>query len=291
MRVAFCGMGRMGRGMAASLVAAGHEVRAWNRTPGKAPAGARECSSVREAASGAEVAVPMLADDAAVESVSRELFAVLSPGSVHCGMSTISLQLSRSLASEHRQRGQAYVAAPVFGRPEAAEAKKLWILAAGASEAVQRCQPLFEAMGQGTVALGDAPEHASLAKICGNFIIASLIETFGEVFALGEKAGIDPGTLSTTLARVLFANAPIPAGYAARVAATEFEPAAFAMPLGLKDVSLALGAAGELRVPLPLGSLLRDHFLESLAKGRESWDWGGIAAVLREAAGLPPRHG
>jgi 3-hydroxyisobutyrate dehydrogenase-like beta-hydroxyacid dehydrogenase len=261
-------MGRMGRAMAANLLAAGHEVRAWNRTPGKAPPGAREFTSVREAAAGVEVAITMLADDAAVEGVSRDLFEALPAGSVHCGMSTISVRLSRRLAEQHGQRGQRYLAAPVFGRPEAAQAKKLWIVAAGDAEALRKCQPLFEAMGQGTVPVGGVPEHASLTKICGNFMIASLIEIFGEAFALGEKAGMDPQEMSATLTRIIFAGAPIAMGYAARVTSTQFEPAAFAMALGLKDVSLALSASDDFKAPLPVASLLRDHFLESLAKGR-----------------------
>jgi 3-hydroxyisobutyrate dehydrogenase-like beta-hydroxyacid dehydrogenase len=291
MRVAFYGLGRMGRPMAANLVAAGHEVFAWNRTPGKAPPGARECGSVREAASGAEVAITMLADDVAVETIARDLLGALGSGAVHCGMSTISVQLSRKLAQEHAQRGQRYVAAPVFGRPEAAAARKLWIVPAGEKDAMERCQPLFDALGQGTLPMGEVPEHASLTKLCGNFVIASLIEMFGEAFAVGEKAGLDPSRLAETLVKILFAGAPIPSGYASRVARTEFEPAGFAMALGLKDVSLALKAGEELKAPLPLASLLRDHFLASLARGRESWDWGGMAAVLREEAGLPPRRG
>jgi 3-hydroxyisobutyrate dehydrogenase-like beta-hydroxyacid dehydrogenase len=291
MRVAFCGLGQMGRGMAANLAAAGHEVHGWNRTKGKAPAGTREAASVREAAADAEVAITMLADDAAVEGVSRELVASLPRGAIHCGMSTISAQLSRRLLREHEENGQGYVAAPVYGRPEAAAAKKLFIVTGGRRDLLARCKPLFDAMGQGIVEMGEAPEHASLTKICGNFVIASMIEMFGEAFALAEKAGLDPQKLSAALSRILFADAPIPAGYAARVTATQFEPAAFAMPLGFKDVSLALKAADELRVPLPLASLLRDHFLASLAKGREKWDWGGMAAVIREEAGLPPRRG
>ncbi|MGZ6124491.1 MAG: NAD(P)-dependent oxidoreductase, partial [Myxococcales bacterium] len=238
----------------------------------------------------AEVAITMLADDDAVEGVSRELLAALPQGAIHCGMSTISLKLSRKLAREHADRGQVYVAAPVYGRPEAAAARKLFIVTGGGRAALARCKPLFAAMGQGIVEMGDVPEHAALLKICGNFLIASLIEMFGEAFTLGEKAGMDPERLSAALSRILFADAPIPAGYAARVTATQFEPAAFAMPLGLKDVSLALEASAELRAPLPLASLLRDHFLASLAKGREKWDWGGMAAVIREAAGLEPRR-
>jgi len=291
MRVAFCGLGQMGRGMAANLAAAGHEVRAWNRTRGKAPAGVREVSSIADSASGAEVAITMLADDPAVESVSRELFTSLPKGAIHCGMSTISAQLSRRLAREHEERGQSYVAAPVYGRPEAAAAELEVAAQLGKREPLARCKPLFEAMGQGIVEMGETPEHAALTKICGNFVIASMIEMFGEAFALAEKAGLDPQKLAASLCRILFADAPIPSGYAARVTATQFEPAAFAMPLGLKDVSLALKASEELKAPLPLASLLRDHFLASLAKGRENWDWGGMAAVAREAAGLPPRRG
>ena len=291
MRVAFCGLGRMGRAMAGNLVAVGHEVRTWNRTPGRSPPGARECPSASEAASGVEVAITMLADDAAVESVSRELFAALPSVGVHCGMSTISVQLSRLLSQEHASRGQRYVAAPVFGRPEAAEAKKLWIVPAGDGEALARCKPLFDALGQGTFPMGEAPERASLAKLCGNFVIASLIEMLGEALTLAEKGGLDPARLAEALGKIIFAGAPIASGYASRIAATQFEPAGFSMPLGLKDVSLAMKASEELRAPLPLASLVRDHFLASLAKGRQQWDWAGIAAVSREESGLPPRRG
>jgi 3-hydroxyisobutyrate dehydrogenase-like beta-hydroxyacid dehydrogenase len=145
-------------------------------------------------------------------------------------------------------------------------------------------------MGQGVIAAGATPEHASVVKLCGNFVIASLIEMFGEALALGEKAGIDAAQLADTLTKILFAGAPIPTGYAQRIATTQFEPAAFALPLGLKDVTLALKAGEELKVPLPLASLLRDHFLASLAKGRADWDWGGMAALLRESAGLSPKR-
>jgi 3-hydroxyisobutyrate dehydrogenase-like beta-hydroxyacid dehydrogenase len=289
MLVGHCGLGRMGRPMAANLAAAGHSVRVWNRTRGKAPEGAVECGTPAEAAEGASIVVSMLADDTAVQAVvlgEHGLLKGMRPGAIHCGMSTISMQLSQRLADAHKAAGQRYVAAPVFGRPDAAEARKLWIVAGG--EAVEECKPLFDALGQGVFPLALAPQ-ASLTKLCGNFFIAGLIEMFGEAFALAEKAGMDASRLSETLAKILFANAPIAVGYGSRIAATQFEPAGFAMPLGLKDVKLALKAAEELQVSLPLASLLRDHFLESLAKGREKWDWGGMSAVLRESAGLPPR--
>lgn len=284
MIVAFCGMGKMGRAMAANLVREDFGVRAWNRTPGKAPPGAVECRTPREAAAGADLVLSMLADDAAVEAVVFGADGLAGTGALHCGMSTISLQLSRRLA-----QSPGFVAAPVFGRPDAAEARKLWICAGGAPDDVARCKPVFDALGQGVYPMGTAPQ-ASLTKLCGNFLLAMMIEGFGEAFALGEKGGMDPSLLSGTLVKILFAGAPIPTGYAGRIARTEFEPAGFAMPLGLKDVSLALKAAVELRVPMPLALLAQDHLLQSLAKGRESWDFAGMAAVIREAAGLPPRR-
>jgi 3-hydroxyisobutyrate dehydrogenase-like beta-hydroxyacid dehydrogenase len=279
--------------MAENLVTAGFAVRAWNRTPGKAPKGAVECRTPREAAQGARFAITMLADDKAVTDTvfgDAGLIAGLGEGAIHVGMSTISVALSRRLSEEHPKAGQRFVAAPVFGRPDAAAARKLWIVPGGAPDDVAACKPLFDALGQGTFPM-KTPPHASLTKLCGNFMIASLIEMFGEAFALGEKAGLQPASLADALVSILFAGAPLAKGYAGRIASTEFEPAGFAMPLGLKDVSLALEAARELRVPLPLASLLRDHFLASLARGREGWDWGGMAGVIRENAGLPPKKG
>lgn len=282
----------MGSPIAKNLALAGFEVRAWNRTHGKAPEGVREVDTPREAAQGARIVVTMLADDAAVQSVvlgENGLLAAMRDGAVHVGMSTISTQLSQRLYDAHKAAKQHFVAAPVFGRPEAAEAKKLWIIPGGDDTAVAMCQPLFASIGQGTFPAGTA-QQASLSKLCGNFIIASMIEMFGEVFALADKAGADAPKLAATLSQILFAGAPIPSGYASRIAATQFEPAGFAMPLGHKDVSLALKSAEQLRVPMPLATLLKNHLLESLAKGREGWDWAGFSAVLRESAGLPAKR-
>ena len=293
MNVAFIGLGNMGRPMAKNLLAAGFTLRVWNRTAGKAPEGAHEAGSPREAANTAQVAITMLADDAAVQAVmlgETGLLAGLRPGGIHVGMSTVSSQLSARLADAHKAAGQRFVAAPVFGRPDAADKKLLWILPGGDEDAIAECMPIFAALGQGTFPAGTAPQ-ASLAKLAGNFMLASLIEMFGEAYTLAEKGGLDPVKLAETFATVLFANAPIPKGYSARVASTQFVPAGFALPLGLKDVTLALKAADELRVPMPLGSLVRDHLLAALARGRESFDWGGMASVIREAAGLPPTRG
>ncbi len=290
--VGFLGLGSMGRPMAANLVAAGFTVRAWNRTRGKVPEGAAECDSPRAAATGARIVISMLADDAAVQAVTlgeSGLLAGLREGGIHLGMSTISTALSQRLFEAHKAARQHFVAAPVFGRPEAAAARKLRIIPGGDEAAVSHCKPLFDALGEGTFPMGTAVQ-ASLAKLCGNFMIAALIESCGEAFALAEKSGMDPVRLSETLTKILFANAPLPAGYAGRIAATQFEPAGFVMPLAFKDVSLVIRAAEDLRVPMPLASLIKNNIVAALANGRDKWDWGGLVSSVREAAGLPPRR-
>lgn len=287
--IGFLGLGNMGRPMAKNLVAAGYTVRAWNRTPGKAPPGVQEAGSPREAVAGAHLAVSMLSDDTAVQAVmlgDNGVLAGLKAGGIHVGMSTISTALSARLAEAHRAAKQHFVAAPVLGRPDAAEKKLLWILPGGDDTAVAECMPLFAALGQGTFPMGGAPQ-ASLAKLVANFMIAAHIEMLGEGLTLAEKGGLDPMKLLLMLGGSVFGS-PVFKNYGARVAATEFEPAGFSLPLGLKDIQLALKSGEELRVPLPLAAVARDHALATLARGRERYDFSGLSSAIREAAGLGP---
>ncbi|MGE5231748.1 MAG: NAD(P)-dependent oxidoreductase [Deltaproteobacteria bacterium] len=292
--LSFIGLGAMGLPMARNLVQAGFDVRVWNRTPAKTREvpGARPAPTPAAAADGAEFAVSMLADDAAVEAAALGpdgILAGLRRGAIHVGASTISVALCRRLADAHAEKGVGYVAAPVFGRPDAAAAKQLWIVPGGAPGDVERCAAVFAALGQGTFPMGSAPQ-ASLAKLLGNFMIASTIEMLGESLALAEKAGLDPSRLLGMLTGTLF-GAPVVKRYGQLVADTAFEPAGFQLALGLKDVNLALGAGEELRVPLPLASLVRERMLTALARGRERFDWSGFASAIREAAGLEPVRG
>ncbi|MFG1420119.1 NAD(P)-dependent oxidoreductase [Roseixanthobacter liquoris] len=290
MKVGFIGLGRMGEAMAANLLKAGHEVSVYNRSPAKADAlvaaGAVRAASIAEACRG-EAVLTMLADDAAVESVVLGAGAIresLPKGALHVSHSTISAALSERLAKAHAQAGQAYVAAPVFGRPDVAAAGKLFVVAGGAPDDVARCAPLFEAMGQRTFALSEKPEAANVVKLSGNFLIASVIEALGEAMALVGKAGIDKSEYLDLLTSTLF-GAPVYRTYGALIAEERFSPAGFAAPLGLKDVSLALAAGEALRVPLPLASLLRDRFLALLAQGGADLDWSAVSSLALRDSG------
>jgi len=294
MKVGFIGLGRMGAGMAANLLKAGHEVTVYNRTPGKRQAlveqGAHAAARVAEACRG-DAVITMLADDDALESVvfgDKGVIGSLGQGAIHLCMSTISVALSARLAAAHANAGQRFVAAPVFGRPEAAAAAKLFIVAAGAPDAVDACLPLFEALGQKTFSVGDKPQAANLVKLSGNFLLASMIEALGEAMALVGKAGIDRRQYLELLTSTLF-TAPVYKTYGGLIAEEKFEPAGFAAPLGYKDIRLTLAAAESLRVPMPLASLLRDRFLTLLAQGGEALDWSAIGHLAAKDAGQVDR--
>ena len=291
MRAGFIGLGHMGAGMAANLAKAGHAVAVYNRSPDKAAPltelGATAAKTVAEACRG-DAVMTMLADDHAVEGVAfgeAGIVAALAPDAVHISCSTISVELSRRLTQAHAQAGQRFVAAPVFGRPDAAAAAKLFVVAGGAPEAVARIQPLLDAIGQRTFVMSDRPEAANLVKLSGNFLIAAVIESLGEAMALVEKGGVDPHAYLDLLTSTLF-SAPVYRTYGGLIADGRFEPAGFAAPLGYKDIRLALAAAGDLRVPLPLGSLLRDRFLALLARGGETLDWSASGELAAKDAGL-----
>jgi len=290
MRAGFIGLGRMGAGMAANLVKAGHEITVYNRSPAKmAPLielGATAAKNVADACGG-EAVITMLADDQAVESVifgEGGIVAALTPGAVHVSCSTISVALSRRLAQAHADAGQHFVAAPVFGRPDAAAAAKLFVMAGGAPDAVERSRPLLDAIGQQTFLMSERPDAANLVKLSGNFLIAAVIESLGEAMALVGKGGVDLHTYLDLLTSTLF-SAPVYRTYGGLVADRRFEPAGFAAPLGYKDIRLALAAADDLRVPLPLASLLRDRFITLLANGGDTLDWSAIGQLAAKDAG------
>ncbi len=292
MKVGFIGLGHMGSGMAANLLRAGHELTVYNRSADKRRAlvelGAREAATVADACAG-EVVITMLADDSALRRVALGDDGIvdrLRQGATHISMSTVSVELTRDLTQAHQQAAQKFVAAPVFGRPEMAAAAKLFIVAAGATDALGICQPLFDSMGQRTFPFGTEPAAASLVKLAGNFMIAATIETLGEALTLVGKGGIEPGAFVDLLTSTLF-PAPAYRTYGALIAESKFQPAGFAAPLGHKDVRLLLAASESLRVPMPIGSLLNERFLRLLAQGGENLDWSAISHLAAADAGLP----
>ncbi len=296
MRIGFLGLGNMGRAMAGNLIRAGHEMVVYNRSRNAADALAKEGAHVADTpaqAAGQEVVITMLADDHAVESVVLGLHGVLEGmqrGGLHISMSTISPDLSRRLAATHQERGLQYVAAPVFGRPEAAAAAKLFIVAAGKNEALAKAKPVFEVLGQRTFQVGERPEDANYIKLSGNFLITCVLESLGEVFAVARKAEIDPKTVFEVLSGTLF-GAPIYNTYGPRMIDEKFSPAGFKMPLGLKDVRLMMQAAEELSVPMPFASVVRDRFLSAIANGHGDLDWSALALMVAQSAGLSPMSG
>jgi 3-hydroxyisobutyrate dehydrogenase-like beta-hydroxyacid dehydrogenase len=291
-KVAFIGLGNMGSPMARHLLRAGHDVTVWNRTLAKAEEhhaqGAKVATSAGEAAKEAEAVITMLADDAAVESAVLHLGGVvenLPSNGAHISMSTISVGLSKKLAEEHGKRGHKYIAAPVFGRPEAAEAGKLFVVVAGDKETIERLKPVLEAMGQRLFVVGDKPEMANVVKLSGNFLIASVIESLGEAIALTRKYGIDPHQYVDFLTNSLFA-APVYKTYGGLIADEKYRPAGFKMRLGLKDMKLALAAAESADIPLPVASMIRDHMLTAIARGMDDMDWSATAKLAADNAGL-----
>ncbi len=292
MKVAFIGLGNMGTHMARHLIRAGHDVTVWNRTLAKAEGlralGAKVAKSPGEAAKEAEAVITMLADDAAVEAAILQPGGIaesLPPNAVHISMSTISVALSRKLTEEHAKRGQKYITAPVFGRPEAAEAAKLFVAAVGEKEAIERCRPLLEALGQRVFVVGDKPEMANVVKLSGNFMIAAVIESLGEAIALARKYGIDPHQYVDFLTNSLFA-APVYKTYGNLIADEKYKPAGFKIRLGLKDMKLALAAAESADAPLPVASMIRDHMLTAISRGMDDMDWSATAKLAAENAGL-----
>jgi 3-hydroxyisobutyrate dehydrogenase-like beta-hydroxyacid dehydrogenase len=290
-KIGFIGLGQMGSGMAASLIKAGYDVAVYNRTAGKTAAladlGGRACTTIAEVCD-AEAVFTMLANDEALEGVvfgRGGVLASLPKGAAHISSSTISVALSQRLSKAHEAAAQRYVAAPVFGRPEAAAAAKLFIVTGGVPEVVETFMPLFQAIGQRTFRMSEKPEAANLVKLSGNFLIAAVIESLGEALALIGKGGIDQKQYLEMLTSTLF-DAPVYKTYGRLIVERKFEPAGFAAVLGQKDIRLTLAAADSLRVPLPLANLLRDRFLTLLAGGGDELDWSAIGQLPARDSGL-----
>ena len=292
MKIGFIGLGNMGAAMARNLIKAGHDLIVYNRTRSRAEElqrlGAKVADAPATAAAGTEALITMLADDRAVQDVIFEpgrAIDSLTAGAVHISMSTISVALSRRLQKAHAEKHQHYVAAPVFGRPDAAAAAKLFIVAAGPSQQIEKFRSLFSAMGQKLFVINEEAPAANLIKLSGNFLITTVIESMAEACALMRKSGVDPHKFLEVMTDSLF-SAPVYKNYGAMIAADKFEPVGFKMLLGFKDNRLVLAAAEEAAVPMPMASIVHDRFVAAMAQGLENADWSAIAHLAYKNAGL-----
>jgi 3-hydroxyisobutyrate dehydrogenase-like beta-hydroxyacid dehydrogenase len=290
MDVGFIGLGLMGSEIAANLIKAGHKVTVWNRSADKAAplvaAGATLAATPAEAARN-PVVMSMLADDKALEAVVFGKGGVLSSGAptIHVSMSTISVAIADRLTEAHAKAGQTYVSAPVFGRPLAAAARKLFVVAAGPADAVATCQPLFDAVGQRSFNLGETPHKANIVKLSGNFLIMTVIESLSEAMTLAGRYGVDKATLLETLTGTIF-GALVYEVYGKVLVEESYEPAGFTLPLGFKDMNLVAEAAVAAGVPMPILSLGRDRLIATMARERPELDWASMAKTVEANAGL-----
>lgn len=289
MKIGFIGLGQMGRGMAARLIERGYRVTVWNRTRSAAEPflaqGARIAERPREALD-ADVVITMLADDAAVEAVwiRPQLVRDVPATTVHLNMASVSLRMGQELAQLHRAAGSPYLSAPVFGRPHAAASGELDIVAAGPDAALERCVPLFEALGRRWFNVGAEPHRANIVKIARNFLLGSIIESLGEAFALVGKSGVDPARFLDIITSTSM-NAPAYRNYG-RLMLERPEQPTFTLQLGLKDVELALDAGAESGVPMPLAELLRRQHLAAIERGYGEKEWASLGNYIAECAGL-----
>jgi len=289
MKIGFIGLGRMGGHVAANLLKAGHQVTLWNRSQAPVQAliakGAAAANSPEEAVQG-DAVFSMLSNDQVMREMglAGPLLEKAAKGLIHVNLATISVAFAKELSAAHHKAGLSYISAPVFGRPEMAESAQLVLVAGGDAEALRTMQPMFDKIGARTVAM-DAPEKANLFKIAGNFMIASELESIGEAFALLRKGGVDPSLFHDVLSGRLFTGAVFKS-YGTMILNRTYEPAGFALTLGLKDVNLARSAAEELGVGMPTAELLKKHYDEAVAWGWQDRDWAAIGEVPAKKAGV-----
>ncbi len=290
--IGFIGLGSMGEPMARNLLRAGYRLRVYNRTSSKAQAlaaeGAEVVETLREVINPDGIVISMVANDHALDEIvfgEKGIGEVLGPGGIHISMSTISPQTAQKLATHHEKLGTAYLAAPVFGRPEAASEKKLWVCLAGDHKAKERARPVLEELCQGIFDFGEKPEAANVVKLAGNFLIGAAIEAMAEAYTFVEKNGLSREDVADLFSKT-FLSCPIYQNYGKVIARQEYKPAGFKVSLGLKDINLLSRTAATSRTPMPVAALLQERLQTAVNKGRSDMDWTALAIGASEDAGL-----
>jgi 3-hydroxyisobutyrate dehydrogenase-like beta-hydroxyacid dehydrogenase len=290
MQVGFIGLGRMGQAIAARILGGGHDLVVYNRTRSKADAlaygGAKVAHDIAAACAGREVVFTMLTDDKAlVEVIENGLLATLAQGAIHVPMGTHSVAALAELEKKHDKARQVLVACPVLGRPDAAAAGQLILVAAGAADAIAKLEPVLKVVGRRTFSAGTNPAGAAAVKLANNMVLGCAIEAMGEGFALTRKFGVDPAVFNDVLTDGLFA-APAYKVYGSIIARQAYDQAGFTTTLGLKDANLMIAAGQAAGVPLPSLNVYRDRLLGAMAHGEGDLDWSVIARDQARASGL-----
>jgi 3-hydroxyisobutyrate dehydrogenase-like beta-hydroxyacid dehydrogenase len=292
LKVGFLGLGRMGQGMARRILGDGHEVVVFDVVPSQtaefAAAGIKVAPTVAEASAGRDIVITMLAEDAILNDVvlgPGGIRASLPPGGIHLSMGTHGPGTIRTLAAAHGESNQTLVAAPVLGRPDLAATGQLGIVAGGPTDAVRRCEPLFQVMGRHTFPAGPKPESALAIKLANNFVLGCAIEAMAEAFALVRKYGVVPQVFYEVMTEGLF-SAPAYKVYGKIMVDESYDKPGFTTLLGLKDFNLIMAAADLARVPLPSGNAFRDRLLSAIAHGDGEKDWSIVAREQGRTSGL-----
>lgn len=292
MKLAFIGLGRMGHGMASNLLAAGHDLNAFDLVTAQveslASKGAKPCTSVAEAASDCEVAINMLPHDDALRHLTFAddgILASLPEGAVHMPMGTHGVDVIRELTEAHRDAGQTLVAAPVLGRPDLAAVGELSIVPAGPKDVLEKLQPLFDVLGKQTFIAGTEPQAGTAVKIANNFLLGCAIESIGEAMSLVRKLGVEPQMFQDVLTKGLF-GAPAYKIYGQIIVDQSYDTVGASATIGLKDANLALAAGEAAEVPLPSANVWRDRLLSAIANGDGDRDWAVMAKEQARASGI-----
>ncbi|HTI10036.1 MAG TPA: NAD(P)-dependent oxidoreductase [Puia sp.] len=288
MKIGFIGLGSLGTPIALNLADSGHELYVYNRTASKvaplAEKGAIVCESVAALARQCPVLFTIVSDDAALKGICEGeggLLENLTPESIHVSLTTVLPETAKELADRHAQHGQHYLASPVFGRPEAAIARKLNYILAGPGFLKEKIEPLLKDSGGIKVwDFGEAITAANTVKLCGNFLIAAALEAIGESIALARSSGVDAGRMWELFNQTLF-NTPVYHNYSNLIVQQKFEPAAFTMQLGLKDMNLVLQQAASVQQNMPLAALLKEHMQQLVSEGKQSMDWSAVSFAAR----------
>jgi len=284
-KIGFIGLGSMGIPMAKNLIAAGYHLQVYNRTHSKADeldsAHITKCQTPAEAASGVAIVISILTDDEALRESAvgdHGILKTLQPNAVHISMSTILPETSEKLTQLHEQAGSYYLAAPVFGRPDAARARKLWVCVSGKQQAKDIAKPVLDSLGQGIIDFGETPGGANVIKIAGNFMIMASMEMMAEAYTLAEKNGLNRAQVADFFGSTLF-NAPIFQNYGKLIANKDYQPVRFKSELGYKDARLAFKLSQTSSTPMPLVNAVHSRLLSAVAKGWGETDW--VEAITR----------